>query len=293
MQPTTKTASISASTDLSWVRRFFDIVMKYDVLSMASSMAYYTVLSITPLLLLIFATLNFIGWNSYPDFQRELIETLGPTIATALQSIQGRLQESGSVIDFGIFTLLTFIFSSMGIVSELQRTLNTILFGLPNTDGVSTKQAMLDWIKTRGFALLALVVCIFVVVGSFALSVAFRFYIQAQNEVLWEIVRFTASFLIFSGVFFFLFRYLPSKRQTIFFAARAGVICSSLFHIGKYLIESYFLRVDMTSGYGALSSFVLLLLWAYYNGLVIILSACLSKALFHEDDSDIVSAEKQ
>ncbi len=294
--PTAKnTASPSASTsaDLSWIRRFFDTVTKYDILSMSSSMAYYTVLSMTPFLLLIFATLNFIGWNNYPDFQRELIETLGPTMSTALYSIQERLQDSGSVIDFGIFTSLTFIFSSMGIVSELQRTLNTILFGMSVADGMSTKEALLDWMKTRAYALLALMFCILVVVGSFALSVVFRFYVQSQNETLWEILRFVASFLIFSGVFFFLFRYLPAKRQSIFFAARAGVICSSLFHIGKYLIESYFLRVDMSTGYGALSSSVLLLLWAYYNGLIIILSACLAKAIFYQESSETVSLGKQ
>ena len=70
------------------------------------------------------------------------------------------------------------------------------------------------------------------------------------------------------------------KRQSFAFAARAGVICSSLFHIGKYLLESYFLRVDMSTGYGALSSFVLLLLWAYYNALIVLISACAAKAAF-------------
>ncbi len=292
--PSVKTTVATTSVDVSWVRRFLELVMKYDILSMSSSMAYYTVLSMTPFLLLIFAALNFIGWKNYPAFQHELILTLGPAVSTAIQSIQQRLQDSGAVIDFGIFTFLTFIFSSMGIVSELQRTLNTILLGSTEAGQSSTKEAFFDWLKTRAYALIALIFCIFVVMGSFALSVAFRFFIQAQNEFLWEAVRFLASFLIFSGVFFFLFRYLPIQRQTAYFAARAGLICSTLFHVGKYLIEGYFIRVDMTSGYGALSSAVLLLLWAYYNGLIIILSACLSKAIFYQhSSSDIVSVGKQ
>lgn len=276
--------SMRTTTHFKWVRSFFDLIMRHDILSMSSSLAYYTVLSITPFLLLIFATMNFVGWNNFPEFQNEMVKTLGPTMGTAMQSIQDRLNDGGAVVDFGVFTFLTFTLSAMGIIAELQRSLNMILFGYSTNKDASTREAIIDWLQTRAITLVALVFCVAVVVGSFALAVAFRFFIQSQNEMLWEVVRFVASFLIFSGVFFFLFRYLPMKRQSVDFSARAGVICSTLFHIGKYIIESYFLRVDMRTGYGALSSFVLLLLWAYYNALIIVVSTCAAKALFYNED---------
>lgn len=263
-----------------WFHDLYEILFRNNILSLSSSLAYYTILALTPFLLLTFAAMSFIGWHNFPDLQHEIVETMGPSMEMAFLSIQSRLQDSGAVIDFGVFTLLTFVLSSMGFISELQSSLSLILVGTTENEQQTTFQAIKEWLETRALGLLALIFCVFVVLGSFALAIAFKFFIQAQNEAWWEVTRFIASYLVFSGVFFFLFRYMPIKKQSIGFAARAGVICSSLFHIGKYLIESYFLRIDMTKGYGALSSFVVLLLWAYYNALIILFSACVAKALF-------------
>lgn len=266
------------------LRQFFTILGEKDILSLSSAVAYYTVLSLTPFLLLMFAFVGWIGWQDYPGFQQNVVEALGPSAVIVLQAVQDRLQGDNGGMAFGVFGVLTLLFSASGIISELQNSLNVILKDHERTDAKKVERtAWTVWFETKALAVLALLFCIFIATVSFVISVLLRYLLPLDDEIFWNVVKLLFSFAVFSVVFCFMFRYLPKERQSWKFSWRAGLFCSVLFHVGKSALEMYFAISAIQSSYGALSSFIVLLLWAYYNGLIILVSACFARAFFRRD----------
>lgn len=267
-------------------REFLDLLTETNILSLSSAVAYYTVLSLTPFLLLTFAALGAIGWRSFPEFQQGVIEALGPNAVIVLQGVQDRLQGDEGGLAFGIFGGVTLLFSATLVISELQNALNILFLRDHRREEADDpdRASWALWLETKALAVLALLFCIFIATVSFVISVAIRLLLPLEDEVFWTLMRQLFSFVVFSILFCFMFRYLPRRRQPWVFSWKAGMLCSVLFHLGKAALEVYFSVSVVKSSYGAMSSFIVLLLWAYYNGLIILVSAAFAHAFFRGRD---------
>src|SRR6218665_3059955 len=80
-----------------------DRVMENDILGMSASIAYYTVLSLTPFLLLLFAFATAVGWQDVPKITSGISEVMGPGAGVVLESLQHRLKADSGGVAFGIF----------------------------------------------------------------------------------------------------------------------------------------------------------------------------------------------
>ncbi len=263
------------------------LIFQKDLLGMSASVAYYTVLALTPFLLLFFGFLGFFGWRNSPEVRDEITRVLGPAAAIVLNSLQTRLEQDQGILAFSILGFLTLIISATGVITQLQVSLDEILFE-PNlspaaeTISANFEPAMIaTWLHTKVLSVLTLIFCVFIATMTLVSTVAIRVLLPIESQIFWHTLTALGSFVIFWLVFTGMFRYLPNLAQCSWrFCWKAGALCSTLFLCGKWGMEFFFTHSGIESSYGALSSFVIFLLWAYYNGLTILLSACLAKGFF-------------
>lgn len=279
------------------VVEFFTLFSDRNLLGLSASIGFYLVLSLTPFLLLMFALTAIIGWENSTEFRSAVAESLGPSAAIGLDAISQRLDaDKGRGLSFGILGLIAILFSSSGVVGEIRDALNRVILPIhPHDDaaaasaaaeierieaeGVSTWGAIRTWAWGRMFAIMAVIGCVMIAIVSFAGSLALRWLIPA-DENFWLNLKLLGSFVVFAVLFYGMFRLLPSRQPRQGFAFSAALICSGLFHVGNKMLEIYFANSAISNSYGALAGFIVLLLWAQYNGLIVLVSAVAAQVFF-------------
>lgn len=279
------------------ITEFFTLFSERNLLGLSASIGFYLVLSLTPFLLLMFALTAVIGWESSSDFRSAVAEGLGPSAAIGLDAISQRLDaDRGSGVSFGIIGLITILFSSSGFIGEIRDALNRVILPMNaqvnpaaasaaaenervQLETMTTWQAIRQWAVERLFAIIAVICCICIAILSFAGSVALRWLIPA-DENFWRNVNTLGAFVVFAFLFYAMFRFLPSRQPRDGFAFSAAIICSALFHIGNKALEVYFANSAFSNSYGALAGFIILLVWAQYNGLIVLISAVSAQVFF-------------
>jgi membrane protein len=265
------------------LKKAVSLYIDKNVSTMASSISFLTVLSLTPFLLLFFATLVLIGWQNFGEIQAQIIEALGPGASLFVKSIGPNLEKDEGGFSFGFLGLVTIIYAASRIVSELKDSIEKILNGECSHEyrDNASQSKVLVWMKTKVFSIVAIIFCIFLFTVSLVFSTFINYFFSTTMASSFDVLNYIVSFSFFTFIFYLMFYFLPKPKPNSRFALKAAAVCSVLFHIGKIALEAYFSNSSMESSYGALSSFVILILWAYYNGLIILISACIAKAFFN------------
>ena len=255
-----------------------------DIFNMASAIAYYTVLSLTPFLLILLTVVSALGFAEIPDVKDQVNGVLGPSAGVVLQSIQDHLRGDQGGLAFGFFGLVTLLISATGVITELQKALDSIFAKSTPQGPLPAETSVIGpWVRTKAFSVLALIFCVFISTVSLVMSILIKVLLPIHDQVIWQVIDTLSSIVAFSLIFLLMFRYLPTAaHQSWSFCIRSGLLCSIFFHVGKGLIQAYFSHAGIESSYGALSSFVIFLIWAYYNALIILLSASLAQVYFRE-----------
>lgn len=270
---------------------FFAHFTERNLLGLSASIGFYLVLSLTPFLLLLFALTAVIGWENSSEFRSAVAENLGPSAAIGLDAISHQLDaDKGGGISFGILGLVAILFSSSGVVGEIRDALNRVMLPLGKgqdaalasaaaAEKLTTWQSIKGWALARLFAILAVVTCVVVAIVSFGASVVLK-WILPVDENFWSDMKLLLSLAVFAVLFYAMFRLLPSRQPRSGFALSAALICVGLFHVGNKMLEVYFANSVFSNSYGALAGFIVLLLWAQYNGLIILISAVAAQVFF-------------
>lgn len=264
------------------------LVSERDLLGMSASIAYYTVLSLTPFLLLFLTFVTWIGLYDLPRIRAGITQILGSSASLILESLQFRLMSDSGGLAFGLLGLFTLLFSASGVISQLQSSLDLIFernpLTLQSNPSQKSPSVLKMWMTTKLYAILALLFCIFAASVSLVFSVIIELLVPVDVQSLWNGVNRLASFSTFALIFTMMFRYLPRGQKPSWRSSfLGGLLCSVLFHLGKGALALFFATGGIESSYGALSSFVVFLLWAYYNALIILISAILERAYFDEE----------
>jgi membrane protein len=85
------------------------------------------------------------------------------------------------------------------------------------------------------------------------------------GEALWHAVQLTVSSIVLAVLFAALFRYLPKKRIPWGDVALAAIVTAVLFVFGKFLLGLYLGKAAVGSRYGAASSIIVVMVWAYWS----------------------------
>jgi membrane protein len=260
----------------------FDIILEAvngwsrdDVPRLGASLAYYTLFSLAPILLIAVAIAGiFFG----PEVVRgqlvtEMQKLIGAEGAQAVQALlEGAVLRGGEVLSM-IIGGITFLLASTGAFLELQHALNTVFKVKTDTDA-KVVRLLLRRLKSFGLVIslgFLLLVSLAVSAGLSALSG----WMHAGEEltVIWQAVDVLISLGIITLLFAAIYWFLPDVRLHWRDVWTGAFVTAALFTTGKSLIGLYLGRTSIASSYGAIGSILILLVWVYYSSQLILLGA--------------------
>ena len=257
---------------------------------LGAALAYYSIFSIGPLILIAIAVAGFLfGEEAVRGQVSDQIEgLLGTSGAQAVQSMlasAGRPREGLFATAFGIVTLL---FAAIGVVVQLKDALNTVWGVEPKTGGmwqfVRTYLVSLAGVLSLGFLLLvSLLMSTFLAAGG-------KYLAPYLPEATLQIVNSAVSLVIVVALFAMMFKWLPDTQIAWRDVWAGAVVTAILFEAGKFLIGLYIGKQGLESSFGAAASLVVLLIWVYYSSQIVLFGAEFTRVYAAEHGSRRVRA---
>lgn len=236
----------------------------------AAALAYYTIFSIAPLLLVMIALVGLfagrtVAQDSILTEVGNLIGKDGKSLVAGMLKATSQNQSQGFIgLLLGIVALLA---GATGAFVQLQQTLNIIWDATP-AKGIAT----LVRVRIVSFGLI--LVTGFLLLVSLAISAVVTALIaKADVSVLPQLANLVVSVLIASFLFALIYKYLPDTHIAWRDALFGGFFTSVLFNLGKFLIGLYLGKSAVASAYGAAGSLVVTLLWVYFSAQIILFGA--------------------
>ena len=242
---------------------------------LGAALAYYTIFSIGPLLLICIAMAGlFFGQEAAQgQVSAELGKFFGPEMSKSLEEmIQAAAKpRSGRVAT--IVGVITLLFGASGVFGQLKDALNTIWNVEPKkASGIKNfvMQRFLSMAMVLGIGFLLLVTLLVDTVIS-AMGGYVAQYVG--GEAVAQALQLALSFLVATVLFAAIFRVLPDLKiawHDVWFGAG---LTSLLFVIGKFGLGLYLGKAAPGSAYGAAGSLVILLIWVYWSAQILFLGA--------------------
>lgn len=260
-------------------------------MKMSASLAYYTVFSIGPLIIIIIWALGFLYGNHLegPEAARntvltELNEIVGPEIAKLLeQTIKQISFENKSNLGL-IIGSITLIITSTTIFVDIQHSINSIwkIKPKPKKDWVKMLiNRLISFSMVIGLSFLLMAsLLISSIIGLLTKNIEKIFKdwnIQNFDIEFWSWVNTGITFTAIALLFGFIFAFLPDAKVRFKDIIGGSIFTALLFMIGKYGISLY-LSVNATAtAYGAAGSIIILLAWVYYSAAILYFGAQFTK----------------
>ncbi|WP_339876940.1 YihY/virulence factor BrkB family protein [uncultured Algoriphagus sp.] len=252
-----------------------------DPWRLSAIIAYYAVLSLPALLIIVINTVGAIWGVDIVTgrLQHELSSAMGSDTAEFLTSMVKETQTSGKSTVASIIGIGILIFGASGVFFHLKISINSI-WGLKQNDDVKWYRMLLDRAVSFGFVL----VLGFLLFISFILTALLSFFSDFISSILPEFVvvfafllDFIISFGVIAALFALIFKYLPDAKIQWKSVWVGALLTSLLFSISKYLLGIYFSTAEPGSTYGAAGSIILVLLWVSYSCLIFFYGAEFTK----------------
>jgi membrane protein len=243
---------------------------------LGAALAYYSVFSIGPLVLLTIgaASLIFGAEAAQGEVADEIRGTVGEPVAKALQQTLLQGHQSGWGTRATILGILTLLFGASGVFGQLQDALNTVWKVAPKPGrGISgiIRDRFLSFTMVLGTGFLLLVSLVLTAALS-ALSTSLSRALPG-SVVLWQLGNQLFAFGVITLLFAMIFRILPDARIAWRDVWIGAMLTAALFSLGKLLLGWYLGWEAVASGFGAASSLVVILLWVYYSSLILLFGA--------------------
>jgi membrane protein len=253
---------------------------------MGAALAYYSVFSMGPLLLLVAAIAGtFFGQDAVRGRLTEQFRSLlGPSGGRAVEAmLAGAAQPAASQVA-AIVGIALLIVAAVGVMAQLKDAMNTIW----NVE--ESKETSLWWyvrnysISFAGIFVLGFLLTVSLVVSA-VLSALSDWTGAAADSAILQFVNFLVSLAFLSLLFAMLFKWFPDTPIAWTDVWLGAATTALLFNLGKQLIGWYVGTQGFESTYGAAASIVVLLIWIYYSAQIVLFGAELTHAYSAETGS--------
>lgn len=247
-----------------------------DAARLAAALAYYSLLSLAPLLVISVAVAGFFFGEDAAKGKvaGELGAVVGAQAAQGIQSVAANAQSPTSGIVGTIVGVVTLFVGASGVFGELQASLNTIWEVEPKPGrGIwgAVKDRFFSFTMVLGVAFLLLIsLLVSTVLSAVGSKVS---ALLPGGQLLWQAVNQLFSLAVVTGLFALIFKYVPDvdvKWQDVRWGA---LVTAVLFTIGKVLLGLYLGKAAVGSSYGAAGSIIALVVWVYYATQIFLLGA--------------------
>jgi membrane protein len=244
---------------------------------LGAALAYFTVFSLAPLVLVLLAVFGLIFGGSDQARQKiteQLQYLIDPSGIKVIQDIAANAAEPQAGIIATAIGVVVALFGASGVFGQLQEALNTIWGVKPKPGG-----GLSGFIRTR-FLSFAMVggVC-FLLLVSLTIETLLRVIANYLKNVMpgGDIISLALFLLLDLAViallFAMIFRYLPDAKIAWRDVWVGAILTTVLFALGKLVLGLYLGSGAAGSAYGAASSLITLLLWIYYSAQILLFGA--------------------
>jgi membrane protein len=244
----------------------------------AAALAYYTLLSIAPLVIVAVAIAGMVLGRGAA--QREvaqlLTDTMGPSAASAVEGWVEQAAANGAVASAVGLGLVLLGASRLG--GQLRNALNQI-WNVDVTGPRGFRLVVTDYVKKRAFSFVVVMAsgpALLVVFVSRALLTGFHEFLFAQSPwsgAIVQTLQLLLSVTIVGAICAGVFRFVPDLRVSWRSALWGGLLTSVLFNVGNLLVGIYLARASVGAAYGAAGSAVVVLLWLQFSAYMFLLGA--------------------
>lgn len=251
-----------------------------DATRLSAALAFYTILSVAPLLVIVTA---IAGWVYGTEAATKQLENqarsfVGDAGAEVLKTTVDHAKRPGEGIVATIIGVATLLFGASGVFGELQSSMNIVWNVKPKPGRglmakVRERFISFGMVLAVGFLLLVSLVITTILAGVGG-------YLNNQVPglpVLMHIANFVLSFAVVTVLFALIFKFLPDVKiawRDVWFGA---LVTAGLFTLGKYLIGLYLGRAGVATPFGAAGSVIAFVVWVYYSGLIVFFGAELTQ----------------
>jgi membrane protein len=250
--------------------------LKDNVSRMGAALAYYSVFSVAPLLLVAISIAGvFFGEQAArKELHHRIADAVGPPVAVAVEDILSEVHENGNSVTGGIIGLAILLFGASGVFAELQDALNAIW-------KVESKPGSGPWgvVYHRLISFTVVLGTGFLLLVSLAIAALLAGVQNALRQQmpggdwLWWTVDLLASVCVVAGLFALIYKTLPNTQVRWRDVWLGSVLAALLFTLGKYLIGLYLAKGAVASAFGAAGSVIVLLVWVYYSSQIALFGA--------------------
>ena len=262
-------------------RKSVDEFFEDSPFQLAAALSFYTVLSLSPLVLIVVAAAGLV-WGEQPvrsELLNQIRELTGDAGAETVRTVLESTTISGQSIGSMILGIITLLFGATTVFAQLQSSLNQIWDVKTAVKTVTRRGLLWSLIRTRLLSLTLVLAVGFLLLVSLVVSAALaalQAYLSRAfpgGGTLWQILNFLVSLLVISVLIAMVYRVLPDVRLDWPDVWVGAVTTSLLFGVGKFLIGLYLGRASIGSSYGAAGSLVVFLVWVYYSSLIMFFGA--------------------
>ena len=241
---------------------------------LGAALAYYTVFSLAPLLIIVLAIAGLLFDAETVRSQISQQAGLGERGEEGLTMLVEGAENRDAGLVATILSIVAILFGATGVFIQMQDALNTIWEVEPKPG-----QGVWGFIKNRLLSFAMILAIGFLLLVLLIVSAALHGVQEYLGHLLpmpdWtaQLLNIIVSFLGVTLLFALIFKYLPDVKIGWRDVWLGAAVTALLFTLGKFLLALYLGRASADSAYGAAGALVIIMLWAYYSSQILFFGA--------------------
>lgn len=264
---------------------------KDKVSRLAAALAYYTVFSVAPLLIIAIAIAGAVFGKSAAEGQlmSQLEGLVGNEAIGVIEIALKNASQPGTGSIASLISIGVLLMGASGVFAQLQDALNTVWHVQPKPG-----RGIRGFIRKRLLSFCMVLAIGFLLILSLIISAVISALSQYNTDFLpgsaflWSNIDFFVSLGLMIFMFALMYKYVPDVKIGWKDVLVGATITALLFSFGKFLLEWYLSQNSAASAYGAAGSLIVFLAWVYYSAQIILFGAEFTQVYAHKYGSKIV-----
>jgi membrane protein len=275
----TKTSTMTRTEIVGLLKSAADCWSENNAPRLGAALAYYTLLSIAPLAILVVLICNLVIHQSEPKILEQVRMLAGANAEQTVHTLIQNANQPKSGLFPSAVAAITLLLGASGVFSELRDSLNTI-WSAPKRTSSTLRSIVWQRVISIGMVLALGFLLLVSLILSAAIGIVENFFtglLPLHLAVVGEIFNFLVPLVITTVLFALIFKFVPDVpidwREVIVGAAATAVF----FTIGKALLGLYLGTIGVSSAFGAAGSLVAFVVWVYYSAQIFFFGAVFTR----------------
>lgn len=243
----------------------------------AAALAFFTSLSLAPLLVVVVAIVGVIYGEQAAEGEivRQFQSAIGQDAASVVQQLIENASQTGSTWISTLVSVVILLVGATGVFGQLQLTLNSIW----GVDASEERKAIWAFLRRRLLSFGMILVIGFLLLVSLVISAVISSLdvwlvgmVPNAAEII-QVANFVVSFAMTTLLFALIYKFLPDAYIEWRDVLVGAAVTALLFSLGRWVLGLYLGAGTVTSVYGAAGSFMVILLWVFYSAQIVLFGA--------------------